>query len=61
MRIVIRFVVRLIVDNEKVLPRTGYVHIAFSVGSKASVDTLTESYEGAGCQKCPYRGTEISD
>lgn len=31
-----------LVDNEKVLLRTGYVHIAFSVGSRASVDTLTE-------------------
>ena len=29
-------------DSEKVLARTGYVHIAFSLGSKAAVDTLTE-------------------
>ena len=29
-------------DSEKALARTGYVHIAFSLGSKAAVDTLTE-------------------
>ena len=29
-------------DSEKELARTGYVHIAFSLGSKAAVDTLTE-------------------
>ena len=29
-------------DNEKVLARTGYAHIAFSLGSKAAVDRLTE-------------------
>ena len=29
-------------DGEKALARTGYVHIAFSLGSKAAVDTLTE-------------------
>lgn len=39
-----------LIDNEKVLPRTGYVHIAFSVGSKASVDTLTERLKGDGYQ-----------
>ena len=37
-----------LVDNEKVLLRTGYVHIAFSVGSKVSVDTLTERLKGDG-------------
>ena len=39
-----------LVDNEKVLPRTGYVHIAFSVGSRASVDTLTERLKRDGYQ-----------
>lgn len=29
-------------DSEKALAHTGYVHIAFSLGSKAAVDTLTE-------------------
>ena len=32
--------------DRKVLLRTGYVHIAFSVGSRASVDTLTERLKG---------------
>ena len=39
-----------LVDNEKVLLRTGYVHIAFSVGSKASVDSLTERLKRDGYQ-----------
>ena len=29
------------IDNDKELNRTGYVHIAFSVGSKGRVDELT--------------------
>ena len=29
-------------DSDKTLARTGYVHIAFSLGSKAAVDSLTE-------------------
>ncbi len=29
------------IDDEKVLARTGYVHIAFSLGSKDAVDALT--------------------
>lgn len=29
-------------DDEKVLARTGYIHIAFSLGSKEAVDELTE-------------------
>ncbi len=29
-------------DSEKTLVRTGYVHIAFSLGSKEAVDTLTD-------------------
>ncbi|MBE5953947.1 MAG: glyoxalase [Lachnospiraceae bacterium] len=28
-------------DDEKVINRTGYIHIAFSVGSKEAVDDLT--------------------
>ena len=31
-----------LVDSEKELNRTGYIHIAFSVGSAAAVDALTE-------------------
>ena len=37
-----------LVDNEKVLLRTGYVHIAFSVGSKEKVDALTVELKTAG-------------
>ena len=29
------------VQHEKDLARTGYIHLAFSVGSKEAVDTLT--------------------
>ena len=36
------------VDLEKPLNRTGYVHIAFSVGSNEKVDTLTEQLRSAG-------------
>ncbi len=32
-------------DDEKVLNRTGYIHIAFSLGSKKAVDELTEKNE----------------
>ena len=35
-------------DQEKTLNRTGYAHIAFSVGSKEKVDALTEELKGAG-------------
>ena len=31
-----------LVDSEKELNRTGYIHIAFSVGSREAVDALTE-------------------
>ena len=37
-------------DLPKELARTGYAHIAFSVGSKAFVDTLTERLKGDGYQ-----------
>ena len=30
------------IDDEKALERTGYIHIAFSLGSKEAVDELTE-------------------
>lgn len=39
-----------LVDNEKALLRTGYVHIAFRVGSKDYVDKLTERLKGDGYQ-----------
>lgn len=37
-----------LVDSEKELNRTGYIHIAFSVGSAAAVDTLTEKLRQDG-------------
>lgn len=36
------------VDDEKNLNRTGYIHIAFSLGSKAAVDLLTERIKNDG-------------
>ncbi len=35
-------------DDNKELNRTGYAHIAFSVGSKERVDKLTEQIKNAG-------------
>ena len=35
-------------DDEKAASRTGYVHIAFSLGSKQAVDTLTEKLRADG-------------
>ena len=35
-------------DQPKELARTGYVHIAFSVGSKEKVDNLTADLKAAG-------------
>ena len=35
-------------DQEKTLNRTGYAHIAFSVGSKERVDSLTVELKNAG-------------
>ena len=35
-------------DQEKTLNRTGYAHIAFSVGSKERVDSLTAELKDAG-------------
>ena len=35
-------------DMEKPLNRTGYVHIAFSVGSKEKVDELTAHLKAEG-------------
>ena len=37
-------------DFEKPLNRTGYAHIAFSVGSREKVDDLTERLRSAGYQ-----------
>ena len=37
-------------DPEKPLNRTGYAHIAFSVGSRGKVDELTECLRSAGYQ-----------
>ena len=36
------------VDDEKNLNRSGYIHIAFSLGSKAAVDELTERLKNDG-------------
>ena len=38
------------VDVEKSLNRTGFIHIAFSVGSKARVDELTQTLNADGYQ-----------
>ncbi len=38
------------VDVEKSLNRTGFIHIAFSVGSKARVDELTQRLNADGYQ-----------
>lgn len=35
-------------DDEKTLNRTGYIHIAFSLGSKKAVDELTEKMRNDG-------------
>ena len=35
-------------DTEKGLNRTGYIHIAFSLGSKSAVDELTERLKADG-------------
>lgn len=35
-------------DTEKSLQRTGFIHIAFSVGSKEKVDLLTEQMKNDG-------------
>lgn len=35
-------------DVEKTLTRTGYIHIAFSLGSKAAVDELTAKMKNDG-------------
>ena len=37
-----------IIDADKALNRTGYAHIAFSVGSKEKVDELTEQFREDG-------------
>ena len=34
--------------QEKTISRTGYAHIAFSVGSRENVDSITESLRSAG-------------
>ena len=38
-----------VADPEKPPERTGYAHIAFSVGSRERVDELTEELRRAGC------------
>ena len=35
-------------DDKKPLTRTGFIHIAFSVGSKEAVDSLTARMKGDG-------------
>lgn len=37
-------------DDAKGLRRTGYIHIAFSLGSKEQVDALTERLRADGCE-----------
>ncbi len=36
------------VDDEKALNRTGFIHVAFSVGSKEKVDELTAKLKDDG-------------
>lgn len=36
------------IDTPKTLLQTGYIHLAFSVGSKEKVDTLTQVLQEAG-------------
>ena len=38
----------VLIDADKDLNRTGYAHIAFSVGSKEAVDALTAKIKAAG-------------
>ena len=38
------------IDRDKPLNRTGYAHIAFSVGNRGKVDELTERLRSAGYQ-----------
>lgn len=35
-------------DSEKTLQRTGYIHLAFSVGSREKVDELTAELKADG-------------
>ena len=37
-------------DSDKPLNRTGYAHIAFSVGSREKVDALTGQLRADGCE-----------
>ena len=37
-------------DDAKALNRTGYIHVAFSVGSKQKVDELTARLRADGCE-----------
>ena len=45
-------------DVQKDPDRTGYIHLAFSLGSRAAVDTLTETMKQDGCQV--LRGPRIT-
>ena len=38
------------VDSEKNLAATGFIHLAFSVGSKEKVDELTAQLKSYGCE-----------
>lgn len=44
-----------ITDDKKVLQRTGYIHLAFSVGSRENVDSLTKRLQADGYEviSCP--------
>ncbi len=39
-----------VVNMEKLITRTGFIHLAFSVGSKEKVDSLTAELKAAGYQ-----------
>lgn len=44
-------------DEEKYLRRTGFIHIAFSVGSKENVDRLTQDLKNDGYKILSYPRT----
>lgn len=48
-------------DEEKTLNRTGYVHIAFSTGSKEAVDRLTDRLKKDGFNVTSGQGQQVMD
>ena len=48
-------------DEEKTLNRTGYVHIAFSTGSKEAVDRLTDRLKKMVLMLPVVQGQQVMD